>query len=31
MIRPEIEEQPGPPLNQSIRGSFLGLFSDLMK
>ena len=29
--RPEKEEQPGPPVNQSIRGSFLGSFSDLIK
>lgn len=29
--RPDNEEQPGPPVSQSIRGSFSGLFSDLMK
>jgi hypothetical protein len=29
--RPDKAEQPGPPVNQSIRGSSFGLFSDSMK
>jgi len=28
MTRPEKAEQPGPPVSQSMRGSFFGLFSD---
>jgi len=29
--RPEMEEQPGPPLSQRRRGSSFGFLSDLMK